>query len=67
MTRSGSGSLRLYIVQRALGLSRTPGEMVRFSAKVDSFIHAGGMLKFWPSLPGEVWPRALRVALRSQP
>jgi hypothetical protein len=40
-------------VQRALGLSRTPGEMVRFSAKLDSFIHASGMLKFWPSLPGE--------------
>lgn len=47
------GLLHYLQVHRGLGLSRTPGEMVRFSAKLDSFVHAGGMLRFWPSLPGE--------------
>lgn len=55
-------------VQRALGLTRTPGEMRLFSAKLDSFVHAGGMLKFWPSSPGEtqegfLFPGITAVAL----
>lgn len=47
------GLLQYLHVHRGLGLGRTPGEMMRFSAKADSFIHAGGMLKFWPTWPGE--------------
>lgn len=55
-------------VHRALGLARTPGEMQRFSAKLDSVIHAGGMLKFWPSQPAEtpegfLFPGITSVAL----
>jgi hypothetical protein len=36
-------------VQRALGVARTAGEMVLFSAKPDSFLHASGMLALWPA------------------
>lgn len=55
-------------VHRALGLTRTPGEMQRFSAKLDSLVHAGGMLKFWPSLPAQtqeefLFPGITAVAL----
>jgi hypothetical protein len=41
--------LKYRAVQGALGLARTPGEMVLFSAKPDSFVHASGMLAFWPA------------------
>jgi hypothetical protein len=43
--------LKYVAVQRGLGLARTPGEMVLFSAKPESFLHASGMLAFWPSAP----------------
>lgn len=38
-------------VQREQGLSRTPGEMVNFSARPDAFLHASGLLRFWPTVP----------------
>ena len=40
-------------VHRALGLTRTAGDMQHFSAKLDSFVHAGRMLMFWPSVPAD--------------
>jgi hypothetical protein len=36
-------------VQRGLGVGRTAGEMGLFSANSQSFLHAAGMLAFWPS------------------
>lgn len=41
--------LKYAAVQRSLGLARTSGEMALFSAKPASFLHASGMLAFWPS------------------
>jgi hypothetical protein len=38
-------------VHSALGLTRMPGEVARFSATVGSFLHAPPMLAFWPSAP----------------
>ncbi len=38
-------------VQRDLGLSRTAGEMANFSARPDAFLHASGLLRFWPTVP----------------
>jgi hypothetical protein len=38
-------------VQRRLGLARTPGEMFNFSARPDAFLHASGLLRFWPTTP----------------
>jgi hypothetical protein len=38
-------------VQRHLGLARTPGEMFNFSARPDAFLHASGLLQFWPTTP----------------
>jgi len=38
-------------IHRGLGLARTPDEMTIFSAKPASFLHASGMLAFWPSTP----------------
>jgi hypothetical protein len=43
--------IRYAAVQRGLGLARTPGEMVMFSATPASFLHASGMLRFWPTTP----------------
>ena len=40
-------------VHRELGLSRSYGEMVRFSAQPGSLLQAAPMLAFWPSLPVE--------------
>ena len=36
-------------IQRGLGVGRTAGEMGLFSANSQSFLHAAGMLAFWPS------------------
>jgi hypothetical protein len=43
--------LRYAAVQRHLGLSRTPEEMVNFSARPVAFFHASGLLRFWPTAP----------------
>ncbi len=40
-------------VQRAQGLSRSPSEMLQFSATLRSFLHSSELLRFWPSGPGE--------------
>lgn len=39
-------------VHRTLGLGRTGGERALFSATPDSFVHASGMLAFWPASGG---------------
>lgn len=41
--------LKYSSIQRGLGLARTSGEMVLFSAKPSSFLNASGMLALWPS------------------
>ncbi len=41
--------LKYAAVQRTLGLGRTAGEMVLFSATPDAFLHASSMLAFWPA------------------
>lgn len=40
-------------VQHRLGLSRTPGDVLRFSGTLQAFARPGGMLAFWPSFPAE--------------
>ena len=39
--------LKYYSIQTALGLSRTTGEMVAYSARADSFLSATPLLRFW--------------------
>jgi hypothetical protein len=36
-------------VQQRLGLTRTPGDMMNFSARPEAFLHASGLLRFWPA------------------
>ena len=38
-------------VQQRLGLTRTPGEMIAFSAGPGAFFHASGLLRFWRTAP----------------
>ena len=45
--------LKYVAVHRELALSRSFGEMVRFSAKPDSLFHSSPMLAFWPHGPAE--------------
>lgn len=45
--------LKYVAVHRELGLSRSFGEMVRFSATPDSLFQPSPMLAFWPSGPAE--------------
>ncbi len=40
-------------VQQAQGLSRSPGEMLQFSATLRSFLHSSDLLKFWRAGPGD--------------
>ncbi len=43
--------LRYHEIQSGLGLRRSLGEMVMFSANLRSFIQPADLLRFWPSLP----------------
>jgi hypothetical protein len=43
--------LKYYAVQTALGLSRSPGEMVAYSARPESFFSATPLLRFWQTRP----------------
>ncbi len=45
--------LHYFHVQRTLGLARTPGEMLQFSATFRSFLHASGMLTFWQGVSAD--------------
>lgn len=38
-------------IQQRLGLGRTPGEMVNFSATPSAFLQASELLRFWPGTP----------------
>jgi hypothetical protein len=55
-------------VQQRLGLARTPGDMVNFSARPEAFLHASGLLRFWPTTPsanieGLLFPGLTPIAL----
>jgi hypothetical protein len=43
--------LKYYAVQTALGLSRSRGEMIAYSARPDSFFSASPLLRFWQLRP----------------
>jgi hypothetical protein len=43
--------LRYSAVQQHLGVTRTPGDMVNFSARPIALLHASGLLRFWPTTP----------------
>jgi hypothetical protein len=55
-------------VQQRLGLTRTPGDMANFSATSNAFLHASGLLRFWPTTPtatteGFLFPGIASIAL----
>jgi hypothetical protein len=43
--------LKYHAVQSALGLTRTRGEMVAYSARAESFLSATPLLRFWQTRP----------------
>jgi hypothetical protein len=47
------GLLRYKEIHTALGLRRSLGEMLMFSAKPGSFVQPAHLLKYWPTFPGE--------------